>query len=250
MIRALIEESAARVPGNQDGTRAEVVMRFLFEGIGRDFSESAYRNFRHRIRQLIVDDVVYLRGGEDTSSSPAVHDGTPVRPWAEQLTRLELWEGRAPAGDSATIGALWAAYAEARFDIGLPEGSDVASIAVEPGRSLVIVGGRMGDAVLRVTGPLLDPAAPGSGEWAADYKGGEDPFDIDQARNYHANIAENSGSFVMGRGTRAQRYRGLIYIFRNSTAAADAASAIDDAGLHSHIKVAYFGEDGGLVWVR
>jgi hypothetical protein len=54
----------------------------------------------------------------------------------------------------------------------------------------------------------------------------------------------------MGRGARAQRYQGLIYIFRNAMAAAEAAAAMNDAGLHSNLKVAYFGEDGGLIWMR
>lgn len=250
MIRALIEESAAQVPGNQAGSRADVVLRHLLDGLGKDFSESAYRTFRHRIRDLAVDDVIFMRGVADTSKSPASHGGTPVRPWAEQLTRLEAWEGRAPAGDSATIGALWTAYAQARFALGLPAGSDVASIGVVPDRSLALVGGRMGDAVLNVTGPLLGRLSPGMGEWATDYKGGSDPFDVDQARAYDAVMQQNAGSFVMGRGAGAHTYKGLIYIFRNADAATRAAASMNDAGLHANLKVAYFGQNGSLVWLR
>jgi hypothetical protein len=250
MIRALIEESAARVPGRQGGTRAETVLGYLLEGVGRDFSESTYRTFRHRIRDMIVDDILYMRGEADTSRSPVTHDGAPVRPWADQLTRLETWEGRTPAGDSATIGALWTAYAQARFALGLPAGSNVSAIGVIPGRSLVLVGGRMGDAVLQVTGPLVGRLAPRAGEWAVDYKGGNEPFDIEQAHGYNANLQGNSGSFVMGRGAGAHTYRGLIFIFRDSGAAARAAASIEGAGLHANLKVAYFGQNGELVWLR
>jgi hypothetical protein len=225
-------------------------LRYLLEGIGRDFSESTYRTFRHRIRDLIVDDILYMRGEADTSGSPATHEGVPVRPWADQLTRIETWEGRVPTGDSATIGALWTAYAQARFALGLPAGSNVSAIGAVPGRSLVLVGGLMGDAVLRVTGPLVGRLAPAAGEWAVDYKGGEKPFDMKQARIYNDNLQGNSGSFIMGRGAGAHTYRGLLFIFRDSGAAARAAASIEGAGFHANLKVAYFGQNGELVWLR
>jgi hypothetical protein len=244
MIEALITDSAAQVPGAGAATsRATAVLNYLIEGVGRNFSESTYRTFRHRIRALVVDDILFLRGGADTSASPATHQGTPVRAWGEQLTRLETWESRVPAGDSATIGALWTAYAQARFEMGLPGGTNVARVNIIPGRGLRLPDGRMGDAAARF-GARVDPPDPAPGEWAIDFKGGNDPFDIDQARNYSTHLQSGSGNFQMG----GRSYRGLAFVFRNATAAGRAATALE--GMHSNLKVGVFDASGQITWLR
>jgi hypothetical protein len=108
----------------------------------------------------------------------------------------------------------------------------------------------MGDAVLKVSGTLVGKNAPAPGEWAADYKGGSDPFVYEQADNYSKNMDQNQGSFIMGRGAAAHAYKGLIYIFRDSGAASRAAGALNDGGLNANLKVGYFGKDGSLIWLR
>jgi hypothetical protein len=246
-IETLINGSAARVPGAQAGTaRATAVLDYLLEGLGKNFSESAYRTFRLRIRALMVDDIVFVRDGGDASGSPGTHDGTPVRPWADQSERLTLWEGRIPRGDPASIGALWTAYARARFELGLPSGSTAAGIQSVSGRNLRMPDGRMADDVLQF-GRRTDPTAPRPGEWAADYKGGADPFDADQARNYSENMTANGGSFLMG----GQSYRGLLLLFRSSEAATRAAESLNADGAHPNLKVGYFSSaTGAIVWIR
>jgi hypothetical protein len=246
MIEGLINDSAAQLSGvAAGGTRATAVLDFLLRGIGKSFSETTYREFRLRIRGLVVDDILFVRGPGNIADSPGTHNGAPIRAWGDQLTRLETWEGRVPSGDSATIGALWTAYAKARFELGLPATSNVATVQTIPNRPLRLPDGRMGDAALRFGRPTArsDPAA---GDWAADYKGGADPFDMGQARNYSANLTANSGKFVMG----GQSYSGLLFIFRSSTAADTAAGAANAEGLHANLKVGYFDSSGGITWLR
>jgi hypothetical protein len=250
MIEALVNNSSAQVPGAAPtATRASAVLDYLLQGLGKNFSETNYRAFRHRMRDLIVDDIVYLRGGADLSKSPGTHDGTPLRAWGEQLTRLETWEGRVPRGDSGTIGALWTAYAQARFKMGLPAESTVAGIDVIAGRNLRLPDGRMGDAALKFGRPTT-ANAPSKGEWAADYKGGNDPHDIAQSTNYSGNMDANGGKFTMGGHT----YNGLLLVFQSMEGARNARRAINaansNAGLHPNLKVGYFDSGGGIVWLR
>lgn len=245
-IEALATQSNAQIPNAPSGTaRATALLDYLLQGMGNNFSETTYRAFRHRMRGLIVDDVIYLRGGVDTSGSPANHNGTPVRAWAEQLTRLETWEGRSP--DSATRGALWAAYANARFGLNLPADSAVAAIDVVPGRKLSMPDRTMGDAVLRIVRRL--GGGPPPGDYAGDYKGGADPHSIKQTRVYSTNIISNQGKFVMG----GVEYDGLLLLFRDSGAARRAATEInlDTEMTHpANLRVGYFDNNGSITWLR
>jgi hypothetical protein len=211
-----------RLPPDQ----AEGLIARLLADTKPNFSERQYGHFRHRLRDEIVTHITAL-------------------PPAKQVEVLQEFVKVQPAKDNASRGALFSAYRRARLDATDP--NRVTNIAEIPDVSKALPNRRFADGAIEVVGPLTD--GPPKGRFLVDDKGGDDPFDPEQAGDYSSLIGSD-GKIATKDGAA---YDGVVYIFQSRTAAHDAVMFLDREGqaLSRNIYVGYFREaDGALDWER
>lgn len=194
-----------------------------------NFSESAYKKFRYRLFDAILDDVLQPK------------KGVPTRSQAEQASRLRAYIKDMP--DSASKGSLYSKYRTARFaapgDIQTIEG--VKKSLDDPGK--VMKKSRDADGAMTIKDQEANGGPP-DGAYGIDDKAGES-FDPKQATDISA-LADSPQGLSMG----GKKLDGYVYWCEDQTHADTVTKQLDKLKLSDKLHVAYIDSSGVVQWSR
>jgi hypothetical protein len=231
---------------------AKKFMDDLFGGLKPPVTEGQYNEFRYKIRDKIIEHATY-------EIPPVGESPGRLRTPEEQWKVIKGLIDAQP--DSASKGALFSAFREARLSMKLGAEAGVTGITHVPDAPRKIDGtARMVDGKVDVKSEIAIGRTPDGdevfmppGRYAVEDKAGKGAYDPDQAKDYSDDLSKTNGApdpaKVMKVG--GEKVEGVIYVFDDPTAAQ--AAALDMEGpppLDRRIAVAYFGTDGKLRFVE